>query len=192
MRESKTLGLGDDTSMNAKRRISANDISNRSVLSKTFIVANTRHDCGISSTSASRQRARHAFGHEHERLTGAGVGPVIGQHDGLPGEDREKLAECAVEVRAVQLVDHEPLVRSDRLEEMPFFEVERVRPGRAEAADRLVGGPVRGRGGQDVAVALACVACGLGDGLREGGLGRPGGPVRITCLPLASAAKSCA
>ena len=127
MSDSKTLALGDATSMNAKRRISANDISNSSVLSKTFIVAITRHDCGISSTSASADGARLAFGHESERLIRAGLGSVIGQHDRLAGQHREQLAERAVEVRAVELVDHEPLVRPDRLEEMALLELQRVR-----------------------------------------------------------------
>ena len=67
------------------------------------------------------KRARHAFGNEHERLAGAGLGSVIGQHDGLTGEDREELAERAVEVRAIQLVNHQPLVRPDRLEEMALL-----------------------------------------------------------------------
>ena len=40
--------------MNANRRISANDISNSSDLSNTFIVAMTRHGAGIDSTSAVR------------------------------------------------------------------------------------------------------------------------------------------
>ncbi len=56
-----------------------------------------------------------AVGHERERLGLAG--PLERQHDRLARQDGEELAEGAVEVRPVELVDHEPAAGLDRLDE---------------------------------------------------------------------------
>ena len=94
--------------MNAKRRINANDISKRSDLSNTFIVAMTRHVPGIGRTSACVNPCCAPAGTRAHSSRARST--LVGKLHCLPRQHREQLAERAVEVRPVELVDDEPFV----------------------------------------------------------------------------------
>ena len=100
-----TSSPGEVTSTKAKRRISAYDISNSRFLSNTFIVAMIRHAAAAGSASVSSGGST-PWGTSESGLRLAGA--LERQHDGLARQHGEQLAEGAVEVRPVELVDHEP------------------------------------------------------------------------------------
>ena len=89
-------------------------MSNSRFLSNTFIVAMIRQFAGTRIDVGVLGRLD-AGGHERD-------GPVLAlalerQHDGRAGQHGEELAEGAVEVRAVELVDDEPAAGLDGLDE---------------------------------------------------------------------------
>ena len=65
-------------------------------------------------------------------------------------QHREQLAEGAVEICPVQLVDHEPAAGLDRLDEHAGTEYQAFER-RLQATDRLEGRPFGGRGRRQVA-----------------------------------------
>ena len=178
------------TSMKAKRRINANDISNSSDLSNTFIVAITRQLSGIASRVRSGWTLD-ALGHECQWVRLARS--RIGKSDRLARENREQLAERSVEVRAVQLIDDEPLVSFDGLEEMAGCEQRAVRSQWASGHrwSRRWSSPLSRLSTRSpahsppLAAASATASASVVFAV-------PGGPVRITCLPLCSAANTLA
>ncbi len=97
-----------------------------------------------------------AVGHDRQRLALAGA--LERQDDWLAGQHGEQLAEGAVEVRPVELVDHEPLPGLDRLDEQPGPVDEPLGRG-LEATDGLERRPLGGRRGREVAGAQHRLLC---------------------------------
>ena len=95
------------------------------------------------------------------------------QHHGLAGQHGEQLAEGAVEVGPVQLVDHEPLAALDGVDEHARPEDEALEGG-LEAADGLERRPLGGGRGRQVAGAHHRPLRDLGRQVGERGLARAG------------------
>ena len=94
--------------------MSAYDISNSRFLSNTFIVARIRHEAGSRMASVSSGGSTPGGTSE---IGWTAPAALERQHDGLARQHGEELAEGAVEVGAVQLVDHEPAAALDGLDE---------------------------------------------------------------------------
>jgi len=95
--------------------------------------------------------------------------PLEGQHHGLPGQHGEELTEGAIEVGAVELVDHEPTTGLDGVDEHAGPK-DQTFGGGLEAADRLEGGPLGGGRGGEVAGAEHRSLRHLGREVGQGGL----------------------
>ena len=110
-----------------------------------------------------------AVGHDRQGLALAGA--FERQHDRLAGQHGEQLAEGAVEVRPVELVDHEPLTGLDRLDEQARTVDEPLGCG-LEATDGLERRPLGGRRGREVAGAEHRLFAHVGRQVGEGRLAR--------------------
>ena len=83
--------------MNAKRRMSANDISNKSDLSNTFIVAMMRHDPRDLEDITVCDWAIGSGRKQHQWLV-VGVWPGVWQHDWLSRKNGEQLSEGSIKL----------------------------------------------------------------------------------------------
>ncbi|MEZ5134743.1 MAG: hypothetical protein R2699_06715 [Acidimicrobiales bacterium] len=73
-------------------------------MSNTFMVAMIRQFAGTRMTSVFRRLDAGRHDRDRQGLALA----LEGQHDGRAGQHGEQLAERSVEVRSVELVDHQP------------------------------------------------------------------------------------
>jgi len=107
--------------------------------------------------------------HQRDRLHA--TPSLEGEHHGLPRQHGEQLSEGSVEVRSVQLVDHEPTAALDGVDEHAGPEDEALGRG-LEATDGLEGGPLGGGGRREVAGAQHGPLGDLCRQVGEGGLAR--------------------
>ena len=108
-------------------------MSNSRFLSNTFMVAMIRQLAGTRITSVFSGGST-PLGHDRDRV---GLALALErQHHGRAGQHGEELAEGPVEVRAVQLVDHEPAAALDGVDEQAGA-VDQAVGRRLQAADGL-------------------------------------------------------
>ena len=96
----------------------------------------------------------------------------VGHHRAAAAEHRHPLAECAIDVGAVELVDEQPAAIGDGREEDASAEMQGSVALQRVAAEGVERGPVGRRGGRDDAVAVAGRSRGGADRQAELGLAR--------------------